>query len=119
MQLNGTPIVISAVAGGVSAPIPTDSRTLVGGKIAVSCVVSAGAALTYEVDYTMDDVFAPGYNPSTGNWKADTNFPNTTAVTTQNTLAIAFATAIRLKVAAAGTGTVSIQAWQSDSTLGA
>jgi hypothetical protein len=120
LKLNLNPITVSASTGGNSVPIPVDTRTLVSSVIAVSTIVSAGAALTYTVQYTYDDIYAAGYNPATGNWQVDTNFGNPTplAVSAQSAMATKFATAIRLAVTPAGTGTVSIQAWQSDNNLG-
>lgn len=114
MKLNSSPIVVTGV--GVSVPIPTDSRaaTQVYG---ISCVISAANVCTYDVQYTIDDVYAPGYNPATGNWTIVTVFPATTAATQQSSVT-QFATAFRLNVLTS-TGTVSIQVWQADNTLGA
>ena len=114
MKLNLAPLVVTGV--GVSAPIPTDSRAG-SPTFGISCVVSAANVCTYEVQYTIDDVFAQGYNPATGNWTIVPAFPATTAATQQSSVS-QFATAFRLNVLTS-TGTVSIQIFQSDSMLGA
>ncbi len=50
-----------------SAPLPINSIESAF-NIGIGCVLSAGAVLTYSVQHTFDNVFAPGYDPLTGTW---------------------------------------------------
>lgn len=71
----------------------------------IQCVITGGP--TYSVQYTLDDVYAPGYNPAAGNW-----FPlagiTGLLVNAVDSL-ISPVTAIRLRVTAVGAPTDSVQ----------
>lgn len=70
-------------------------------NVAISVVVTGSA--TYTVQYTFDDVFASGYNPSTGNW---TDHISLTAQTTTKDSNVAYpVTGIRIRQTA-GSGSV-------------
>ena len=112
MKLTGQPLVVAGVA--VSPPIPTDTRA---NPVNVFGAVVDSAAATYSVQYTTSDVFSATYVPASDpQW---TNIPSspTTGSKPFNVTGLG-ATAIRLSVTV-GTGTVSIMAFQSDSSLGA
>jgi len=61
------PVQVTVGSATVSAPIPLDHYAAAP-LVALEVVLSAGANLTYKIQHTMDDIFAPTYNPATGNW---------------------------------------------------
>lgn len=66
---------------------------------------TATGTVNYTVQYTFDDVFATGYNPSTGNW---VNHPSMTGKTTTADSNIAYPVrGIRLALNS-GTGSVTL-----------
>ena len=114
MKLNQAPILISGVTN--SPWIPVDSRVVspvIG--VNVSGVVAAGA--TYSVQTTQDDPYAAG---GIVNFTAAPVLTPVLAGTAngQYTITGQFVTAVRV-VVTASTGTVTVNAWQSDSALGA
>jgi hypothetical protein len=118
MKLNLNPIVVSAVAN--SAPIPTDTRS---NPTNIGVNVNSTGANTYQVQITQDDVYAPGYVASSGNWYTPptgqfTGTLNGTAAGFTNGVITGFCTAVRLSVSVYASGSVSIQCWQTDSTQG-
>lgn len=112
MKLNLAPIVVTGVAN--SPWIPTDSRGS-SPTIGVNVVVSATA--TYSIQTTQDDPFGPA---GIVNFNATPTLTPALAATASQayTLTGQFITAVRV-VVTASTGTVTVNAWQSDSTLGA
>ena len=72
-------------------------------NVALGVVVTG--TVSYTVQYTFDNVFAAGYNPSSGNW---INHPSLTAQTATKDSNIAYpVTGIRL-VQNSGTGTTTL-----------
>lgn len=59
-------------AVGSTAPIPLDINQ---SPFAVSIAVAltAGASLTYTVEHTYDDIYAPDFSPSTAVWWSQTS----------------------------------------------
>lgn len=107
MKLNLAPIVVSTVSASV--PIPTDSRTNANDQgITVPCVCAGAGPFAYQVQATMDDVYAAGWNPATANWM---NF-GASQTTTAQVNATVPATAVRVNVTSV-TGTITITAWQA------
>lgn len=112
MKLNLAPIVVTGVAN--SPWIPVDSR-VVSPVIGLNVIVSATA--TYSVQTTQDDPYGPA---------GIVNFTAAPALTpalapsasAQYTITGQFVTAVRV-VVTASTGVVTVNAWQSDNTLGA
>lgn len=112
MKLNLAPIVITGVAN--SPWIPVDSR-VVSPVIGLNVVLSATA--TYTIQTTMDDPYGAA---------GIVNFNATPTLTPAlsgaasgaYTITGQFVTAVRV-VVSASTGTVTVNAWQSDNTLGA
>lgn len=98
------PKVYSVTGVGVSSPYPTDNNPT---PFNVALNVLVSGTITYTVQYTFDDVFARGWNPSTANW---TDHPSLTAQTATKDSNIAYpVTAIRLKTTAgSGTATLTI-----------
>ena len=98
------PTVLSVTGVGTSNPCPADHYV---SPFNVALNVLVSGTITYTVQYTFDNVFANGYNPSTGNW---TDHPSLTAQTATKDANIAYpVTAVRLKTTAgSGTATLTI-----------
>jgi len=96
------PVVYTIIGTGVSNVMPPDQYI---SPFNVSLGVTVSGTSTYTVQYTFDDVFASGYNPSSGNW---VDHPTLTAQTGSKDSNIAYpVSGIRLNVTA-GTGTVRL-----------
>lgn len=125
MKLNQVPLVLTAA--GVTQPIPTDSRSLGGSGVAISVVQAGVGPNTWQVQYTLDDVFAPGYVAANGNWNTPQANQFTGTLNASANVApggffgsfTGYATAIRLNASILTVGSLSLQAWQADSTQGA
>jgi len=75
----------------------------------VGLAVTVTGTITYKVQYTFDNVFAQGYDPTTGNW-----FDHPTLVgTTSGNSNIAYPVAALRITTSAGTGTVTFTIIQS------
>jgi hypothetical protein len=114
LKLNLAPIVVTGIAN--SPWIPTDSR-LATPTVGLNVILSAGGAQTYSVQTTQDDPYgAAGIVNFTA---APTLTPALSATASaQYTITGQFVTAVRV-VVSASTGTVTVNAWQSDNNLGA
>jgi len=104
------PVRVSLSSQTVSPPIPLDVSQ---GpfNVGVGVAVSTGASLTYSVQYTFDDVWAPGFSPSSAVWYSLISMSSKTASTDGN-----FAypvTAIRLNVSVYGGGTATMTVIQA------
>lgn len=112
MKLNLAPIVVTGIAN--TPWIPVDSR-VVSPVIGLSVIVSATA--TYSVQTTQDDPYGPA---GIVNFTAAPVLTPALAASAsaQYTLTGQFVTAVRV-VVTASTGTVTVNAAQSDNTLGA
>jgi len=96
------PVTYTSTGVNTSAVYPTD-HYVSPFNVALNVVVSG--TITYTVQYTFDDVFAKGYDPSTGNW---TNHASLTSQTTTKDSNIAYPVrGIRLTTSA-GTGTATL-----------
>jgi len=68
------PVTRTQSAAGASAPVPIDFRQNTF-QIAVICDLSDDADLTYQIEFTGDDIWEkdvdgqPVWNPSTANWQ--------------------------------------------------
>lgn len=92
------PTVVNVTGTNVSVPIPIDYYI---SPTNVALGVTVTGTVNYTVQYTFDDVFAAGYNPSTGNW---VDHPSLTAQTATKDSNLAYpATAVRIK-SNSGTG---------------
>lgn len=87
------PIVYTLAATGNSAVAPMD-YFISPANIALNVVVSG--TVNYTVQYTFDNVFATGYDPSTGNW-TDHPFMTSKTITFDSNVAYPVR-GIRLKV---------------------
>lgn len=61
------PMRVTLSAAGVSQPLIFNQMAVVFG-VGLGVTLSAGATLTYSVQYTYDDVFDPNFNAATANW---------------------------------------------------
>lgn len=103
------PIRVTVGSQTSSAPIPLD--TYIPFNVGIGCAVSAGANLTYTVEHTFDDVYAPNFDPATAVWYPTTGLSARTATTDGN---YAFpVTACRLRVSAWTTGSVTMTVIQA------
>lgn len=80
----------------------------------IICILSAGAALTYSVEVTGDDITAQGYSAATGNWIALQNFSALTASATGTLGAVV--TGIRPHVTSYTSGSLTFQFVQYNRT---
>ena len=89
------PIRVTVSSATVSPPIPMDTyQDPFNAGVAV--VLGVGAALTYSVEHTFDDVFANNFNPATATWFSNAGI---TAKTTSFDGNYAYpVTAVRLNV---------------------
>lgn len=103
------PITRALTGVGNDVPVPMDlyQRPF---NVSIAVAVS-GAAITYSVQWTQDDVWASGYNPATGNWFAAAG-NLTGAVDNEAGSIISPVTAIRL-ITTAGTGTATMRVVQA------
>lgn len=104
------PIRITVASQAASAPIPLDHYQ---GpfNVGIAVVVSAGATLTYSVEHTFDDVFAPGFSAASATW-----FPNSGLASKATTLDGNYAfpiMAVRLNVTAYTSGNATMTVIQA------
>jgi hypothetical protein len=99
------PVRVSLSSQTESPPIPMDVNQ---GpfNVGVGVAVPAGASLTYSVQYTFDDVWAPGFSPSSAVWYTNSSLGTKTTSLDGN---YAYpVTAIRLSVSVYSSGTVTM-----------
>lgn len=106
-----TPQVVTVSSAASSAPIPVDWRANPF-SMSLGCDVSSGGTLTYKVQYTFDDIYASGWDPSTAAWQ---DHPVLVALSASSASNLAFPVrAIRLTVTAYTNGSVRLTALQSN-----
>ncbi len=96
------PVVITKSTTGATAPVPLDYYTAAS-KASIEVLVTG--TVNYTVQDTFDDVFADGYDPSTGNWTSSNDGSLVGATTTQKATYIGEPRAIRVLVNS-GTGSI-------------
>lgn len=97
---------LTGIANDVAVPLD-----LYQSPFNVSIQVTVMGNITYSVQWTVDDVFATGYDPAAGNWFAAA--ANLTAATTSQAGSIVSpVTAVRL-ITTAGTGTAAMRVAQA------
>ena len=107
------PIRVSVGSATVSQVIPLD-QYISPFNAGVGVALSAGASLTYKVQHTFDDVFAPGFSPATATWFDHATLTAKTASSDGN---YAFpVTAVRLNVTPWTSGTATLQVIQAGIT---
>jgi hypothetical protein len=93
------PVRISVTGVAVSNPVPLS--TLAGSPFNVTLGVYGGAGCTYTIQFTLDDVFASNYDPSTGTW---IDHPDATGETGNTAvMLVSPVTAVRLNQTAGAT----------------
>lgn len=101
------PVVFTVTGTDASGVYPPD-HYVSPFNVALSVLVSG--TVNYTVQYTFDDVFAKGYDPSTGNW---VDHPSLTGQTTTKDSNIAYPVrGVRIK-ANSGAGTATLTAIQA------
>lgn len=104
------PVRVTLSSATSSNPIPLDTYADPF-NVGFSVVLAPGSTLTYTVEHTFDDVFAPTFSPATATW-----FPNSgaSAKTTSVDGNYAFpVTAIRLRVSAYTSGAANFTVIQA------
>jgi hypothetical protein len=101
------PVSITVTGVAASAAIPLDRKI---NPFWVGIYVRLSATATYNVEGTLDDIYAAGWTEASGNWFSLPGF-NALTVATANLLDFPV-TAIRLNVTAS-TGTATLQALQA------
>ena len=99
---------IYTVTGTGTSPIYAADNFQATFNIGLAATISATA--TFTVQYTLDDIFAEGYNPATGTWWPVTNF-NAISTNTAGNMTVP-CRGLRLNVSAS-TGSVTLQIQQS------
>lgn len=90
-----------------SAPIPLDTyQDPFNTSLAV--VLSAGASLTYTVQYTFDDITSPTFNPATATWFPHATLVTKTASSDGNFSFPVTATRLNVSVYTSGTATLTV-----------
>lgn len=59
------PVTVTVTGTGVSSVIPIDQYI---SPCNIGMAVKIGSGTTFQVQHTFDDVFAPGFDPSTATW---------------------------------------------------
>lgn len=96
---------ITLSSATASSAVPLDYRAL-NFQIGLGAKLSAGASLTYTVQHTFDDVYAPGFVSASATWY---DHPNLTARVVGSDGNYAFPiTAIRLVVSSYTSGDVTL-----------
>lgn len=107
------PIRVPVSSATTSQVVPLD-QYISPENVSIAVVLSAGAALTYKVQYTFDDVFAAGFDPATANWNDHATLVAKTASADGN---FAFpVTGVRLNVTPYTSGTATLVVLQAGLT---
>jgi hypothetical protein len=101
------PVRVVLRAAGVSAPIPLDVNQ---SPFSVGLGATISGTATYTVQYTFDDVFASGFDPSAAAWISHTGLTDKTT-SADNSLTYPV-TAVRLNVASVS-GSVTLNVIQA------
>lgn len=101
------PTVVNVTGTGVSVPIPIDFYA---NPTSVALGVTITGTENITVQYTFDDIWGPGYDPSTGNW---VDHPSLTGKTASIDSNLAYpARAVRIK-SNSGTGNARLTVIQA------
>lgn len=103
------PVTLSPLSAVGASPVVVPDYRANNPQLNVSVIFSAGAAMTYTVQVTTDDVFAPGYNPATGNWFSAPAANLVAATTAQDANLNTPVTGIRLNVTAYTGGNATLK----------
>jgi len=104
------PIRVTVGSATTSGVIPLDNyRTPF--NVGIGCALSAGASLTYKVEYTYDDVQSATFNPATATWFDHATLAAKTTSADGNI--VVPVSALRLNVTAYTSGTVTMTVIQA------
>jgi hypothetical protein len=107
------PIRVTVGSATTSQVIPLD-QYISPFNVSLGVALSAGANLTFSVQYTFDDVFDPAFNPATATWFTHATLTARTASSDGN---LAFpVTGIRLNVTPYTSGTATMTVVQAGLT---
>lgn len=77
-------------------------------NVSLAVVLSAGASLTYTVQYTLDDVYSKTFDPATAAWFNHTSLASKTASSDGNFLSPVTATRLNVTIWGSGTATLTV-----------
>ena len=100
-------VTVGAVAASPVIPLDTYINPF---SVGLTARINGGGTLTYAAQYTSDDIFAAGYDPSAGNWINSSTV--TGSASTDGTLTEPVR-AVRLNVSAHTSGSVTLTVTQS------
>lgn len=104
------PVRVKVASQVASSPIPLDVNQSPF-NVGLGVTVEGGSTLTYSVQHTFDDIWAPGFDPSTASWFSNSGL---SAKTTSLDGNYAFpVTAVRLNVTAWTSGSATMTVVQS------
>ena len=107
------PIRVAVSSATTSQVVPLD-QYISPENVTIAVTLSAGANLTYKVQYTFDDVFAPAFSPATATWFDHATITGKTASFDGN---FAFpVTGVRLNVTPYTSGTATMNVLQAGLT---
>ena len=107
------PIRIPVSSATTSSVVPLD-QYISPENVSIGVTLSAGASLTYKVQYTYDDVFASTFSPATATWFDHATLTGKTASSDGN---FAFpVVAVRLNVTPYTSGTATLNVLQAGLT---
>lgn len=96
---------------GAGAPILLNNNNVSPFNVGVAVTLSPAAALTYNVEHTYDDVFAPKFDPAAATWFVNPTYSAKSA--NQDGAYTAPVTAVRLNVTAYTSGSAVINVLQA------
>jgi len=98
-------VVVGSQTSSATIPLDTYSDPF---NVSLAVVLSAGASLTYTVQYTFDDVFAPGFNPANATWFSHATLVTKTASSDGNFTFPVIATRLTVTIYTSGTATLTV-----------
>lgn len=110
ITVNGAVGTNTSVGNGQSGSSPVVPLDLYLTPFNVSLWAIATGTISYDVQYTEDDVFATSYNPETGNWVSLQGMDD--ATTSQQTILVSPVTAVR-SLQNSGTGSLALRILQA------
>jgi len=81
-------------------------------NVGIGVALSAGASLTYVVEYTYDDVFSSSFSPSTATWVTVSAFSPSKTASTDGSISYPVM-ALRLRVSAYTSGSATMTVIQA------
>lgn len=101
------PVRVLVAQQAASAPVPMDTYANPF-NAGLAVVLSAGASLTYTVQHTFDDIFAPGFDPANATWFPHASLVTKTASSDGNYSFPVTATRLNVTIYTSGTATLTV-----------